>query len=73
MNRNIYRRIEVCYPVYDDKIKAEVLQLINLQLKDNVQAVILNSELQNTPIKPKAPLVQSQREIYEFLKGKQNG
>ncbi len=73
MNRNIYRRIEVCYPVYDDKIKAEVLQLIDLQLKDNVQAVILNSELQNTLIKPKAPLVQSQREIYEFLKGKQNG
>jgi polyphosphate kinase len=70
MNRNIYRRIEVCYPVYDADIKAEVLELINLQLQDNVQAVTLNRQLQNVPIEPKPPLVQSQRAIYEFLKGK---
>ncbi|WP_295718708.1 polyphosphate kinase 1 [Mucilaginibacter sp.] len=69
MNRNIYRRIEVCFPVYDEKIKAEILQIIDLQLKDNVQAVILNAQLQNINIDAKPPLVQSQREIYKFLSG----
>lgn len=69
MNRNIYRRIEVCFPVYDEKIKAEILQIIDLQLKDNVQAVILNAQLQNIIIDAKPPLVQSQREIHKFLSG----
>ncbi|KOS07995.1 polyphosphate kinase [Flavobacterium akiainvivens] len=32
MNRNIYRRIEVCFPVYEPHIKNELLQLIRLQL-----------------------------------------
>jgi polyphosphate kinase len=69
MNRNVYRRIEVCFPVYDEKIKAEILQIIDLQLKDNVQAVILNTQLQNINTDAKPPLVQSQREIYKFLSG----
>lgn len=34
MNRNIYRRVEVCFPVYDDNIKEGLLQLIDFQLKD---------------------------------------
>lgn len=68
MNRNIYRRIEVCFPVYDEKIKTEILQIIELQLKDNVQAVMLNKQLQNIAIEPKPPLVQSQRAVYDLLK-----
>jgi polyphosphate kinase len=72
MNRNIYRRIEVCFPVYNDNIKAEVLQLIDFQLKDNTQAVALDDELRNIKIKPVPPMVQSQKAIYEFLKSKLN-
>ena len=68
MNRNIYRRIEVCFPVYDEKIKTEILQIIEVQLKDNVQAVMLNKQLQNIEIEVKPPLVQSQRAIYDLLK-----
>jgi polyphosphate kinase len=68
MNRNIYNRIEVCFPVYDEQIKAQVLAIINLQLKDNVQAVTLNEKLENIKIKEGAPPVQSQLEIYKLLK-----
>jgi polyphosphate kinase len=71
MNRNIYRRIEVCFPVYDQNIKAEVMAIIDLQLKDNVQAVNLNDQLQNVIIQKEEPLIQSQREIYQFLEEKQ--
>lgn len=35
MNRNIYRRVEVCFPVYDDILKEELLQMIELQLNES--------------------------------------
>lgn len=70
MNRNIYRRVEVCFPVYDQQIKAEVMQIINLQLQDNVQAVTLNEQLENISIERKEPLVQSQNAIYKLLQEK---
>ncbi|MES2829324.1 MAG: polyphosphate kinase 1 [Bacteroidota bacterium] len=37
MNRNIYDRIEVCFPIYDQKIKVLLLKLIELQLADDEQ------------------------------------
>lgn len=40
MNRNIYSRIEVCFPVYDPEIRKMIKALINLQLNDNVQQSI---------------------------------
>jgi polyphosphate kinase len=70
MNRNIYRRIEVCFPVYDQNIKTEIMDIIDIQLKDNVQAVNLNQQLQNVIIEKHEPLVQSQRDIYKFLQEK---
>ena len=33
MNRNIYRRVEVCFPIYDETIKSEMLKLIEIQLE----------------------------------------
>lgn len=70
MNRNIYRRIEVCFPVYDEGIKNEMIAMIELQLQDNVQAVTLNEQLQNIRVDRTEPLVQSQRAIYELLQQK---
>jgi polyphosphate kinase len=67
MNRNIYRRIEVCFPVYDQEIRREITDIIDLQLKDNVQAVNLNDQLQNVEIERHEPLMQSQWAIYELL------
>jgi polyphosphate kinase len=68
MNRNIYRRIEVCFPVYDEQIKQEIITIINLQLQDNVQAVMLNEKLENEKIAIASPAIRSQQQIYEFLK-----
>lgn len=70
MNRNIYRRIEVCFPVYDEGIKNEIMAMIELQLNDNVKAVTLNEQLQNIRVHGTEPLVQSQRAIYELLQQK---
>jgi polyphosphate kinase len=34
MNRNIYRRVEVCFPVYDETLKNEILKLVEVQLEN---------------------------------------
>ncbi|RZK81950.1 MAG: polyphosphate kinase 1 [Pedobacter sp.] len=40
MNRNIYSRIEVCFPVYSATLKDMVQRLIDFQLGDNEQQTI---------------------------------
>jgi polyphosphate kinase len=69
MNRNIYHRIEVCFPVYDEAVKNEIIQIVDLQLQDNIQAVSLSDELKNVPVPKGEPVVQAQREIYRLLSG----
>ena len=67
MNRNIYSRIEVCFPVYDELIKKELKEIIQIQLSDNTQAVAINELLQNIPVKNDQQPVRSQEEIYHLL------
>lgn len=70
MNRNIYHRIEVCFPVYHEEIKQQVMKIIDLQLADDVQAVQLDENLQNIPVKSKDKGgIQAQKEIYNLLSG----
>ncbi|HET7003659.1 MAG TPA: polyphosphate kinase 1, partial [Puia sp.] len=67
MNRNIYHRIEVCFPIYDEEIRKTILQIIQLQLDDNTQAVMINDRMQNLPVSSGADSHQSQLEIYRLL------
>jgi len=59
MNRNIYRRIEVCFPIYDEQIKKELHEMINIQLADDYDP--LNGAFEDT---------RSQQKIYKYLSGK---
>lgn len=70
MNRNLYRRIEVCFPVYDPRWKAQLQQMIALQLEDNVQAVWIDAAQTNQPVEREYPLTRSQEAIYHWLAGK---
>ena len=67
MNRNIYHRIEVCFPILDPDLKMEMYRLIELQLKDNVQAVWIDQELNNVPVVMMKHLIRSQLEISNYL------
>lgn len=73
MNRNIYRRIEVCFPIFDEAIKVEIKSILKLQLNDNVKAVALNDKMINVPIVTKKEPLQSQYRIYQLLKDKTDG
>ncbi|WP_345948320.1 polyphosphate kinase 1 [Mucilaginibacter sp. PAMB04274] len=70
MNRNIYHRIEVCFPVYNADVKQEIMQLIDLQLQDNTQAVYIDTQLNNIPVMHNEPAVRSQQQIYALLQKK---
>ena len=47
MPRNLDRRIEVACPIYSPEIRAELKELLHIQLRDNTKARILDSELTN--------------------------
>lgn len=72
MDRNIYRRIEVCFPLYDPRLKEQIKTIIQLQLNDDVAAVVLDQQLQNKAIIPSENPVRSQEAIYDFLKTQGN-
>src|ERR1700742_2572545 len=52
MNRNIYRRIEVCFPVYEQALKDEISAIIRLQLADTLAAVEMDAHSENVAVDP---------------------
>ncbi len=67
MNRNIYRRIEVCFPVYDPKLKEQLTEIISLQWNDTMQAVLIDSALNNVVQDESGDGIRSQEAIYKLL------
>lgn len=69
MNRNIYHRIEVCFPILDANIKSEVLSILDLQAHDNTKAVELDDQINNTSINPSKEeiKIRSQMSIGQML------
>lgn len=64
MPRNLDRRVEIVFPVEDEKIKAEAIHVLDLEFKDNVKAHLLQAD--GTYVKPDKRgkvLVNSQSEF----------
>lgn len=70
MNRNVYNRIEVCFPIYDTAIKQEVVTLMNYFLGDDVQAVQIDPELKNIKKKAGRKPLRAQQAIYQMVSNK---
>ncbi|HET6995515.1 MAG TPA: phospholipase D-like domain-containing protein, partial [Chitinophagaceae bacterium] len=68
MNRNIYRRIEVCFPIFDEVIKKELKDIITIQLKDNVAAVDPAAQTNDATVSAPEEKIRSQEVIYQMLK-----
>lgn len=69
MNRNLHRRIEVCFPIYDPALQAQVKEIIRLQLSDNTNAAILNEEMKNVALRPQEgeTPVNAQAAIHSYV------
>ncbi len=69
MNRNLNRRIELGFPVYDENIKSEVMEILKLQLEDNTKARLLDSEHNNLPKTLQGgKKIRAQMDTYKLLK-----
>jgi len=68
MKRNLYRRIEVVFPIYDPEVKLEVRKLIDLQLKDNAKARLLDENHNNNHrLSKHGKKVRAQIDFYNWL------
>jgi polyphosphate kinase len=71
MVRNLSHRVETTFPIFDDNLKADIKDYIQIQLNDNVKARILDKELSNTYRKDSSDLaIRSQVETYYYIKRK---
>ena len=74
MTRNLDRRIEITCPIYDKDIQQEIKDMINIQLKDNVKARIINEKQDNPYLKSNSKRkLRSQIELYKYYQKKLKG
>ncbi|MCK4750795.1 MAG: RNA degradosome polyphosphate kinase, partial [Bacteroidales bacterium] len=71
MTRNLDHRIEVACPIYDPEIQKEIRDILEIQMRDNIKARIINETQDNryreTNVTRK---VQSQMELYKYYQKK---
>lgn len=69
MVRNLDHRVEAACPIFDNDIKKELLDILNIQLAENVKGRILDNDQENKYItkEKKKPEVRSQVAIYGYL------
>jgi polyphosphate kinase len=71
MKRNLSRRIETAFPIYDENIKQEIKDIIRIQFKDNTKARIIDKKQENRYKRtPDMIKHRAQYDTYEYLKFK---
>lgn len=70
MTRNLDHRVEAAVRIDNKKIKTELIDMLQIQLKDNVKARVLNNDLDNRYVENTKKPVRSQIELHHYLKRK---
>lgn len=70
MTRNLDYRIEAAAKITDKSLKKELKDILDIQLKDNVKARIIDKKLGNEYIRNDKKECRSQIETYNYLKAK---
>ncbi|HHQ4731506.1 polyphosphate kinase 1 [Aeromonas veronii] len=69
MSRNIDGRIEVGTPIYDERLKHRIMDILELQLSDTCKARVIDADQQNEYVKRgNRRKIRSQVAIYDYLK-----
>ena len=69
MSRNIDGRIEVGTPIYDERLKQRIMDILELQLSDTCKARVIDADQQNEYVKRgNRRKTRSQVAIYDYLK-----
>jgi polyphosphate kinase len=72
MHRNLFKRIECAFPIYDKTIQQEIRDIINIQLMDNCKARIIDSDYDNKfkPRETDETIHRAQYDTYAYIKNK---
>ncbi|MGH7598962.1 MAG: polyphosphate kinase 1, partial [bacterium] len=65
MPRNLDRRVEVAFPIYDPAIKQQVQEIIDIQLADNTKARVLLPDNTSVINRNDKPPLRAQEALYE--------
>ena len=69
MSRNMFRRVETCFPIENKKLRDRILQDLDYYLKDNTQAWVLQSDgsyLQQQPVEGEDPFIAQNELLKAF-------
>lgn len=67
MLRNLEHRVEATCPVWNEELKQELKDILNIQLQDNVKARWLDNQLSNEYVRTTKRKIRSQVETYNYL------
>jgi len=69
MSRNLDSRSEVAMPIYDEEVRKQIKDIINIQLSGNTKVRILDKKQENhyKKAKPGEKKVRAQDEVYNYL------
>ena len=68
MTRNIEKRVEVACPIYQDNLKKQVLDTLEITANDNVKTRLINSNMQNSFLINSKSNIRSQWYTYNYFK-----
>lgn len=71
MSRNLFNRIEVCFPIIDPVLKKELKDIIDIQLSDDTSAEFLSKDMEALAIQPSNG-IRAQEQIYSYCLNKNN-
>lgn len=67
MVRNLEHRVEATCPIWNEQLKQELKDILDIQLQDNVKARWLDNELSNEYVRTTKKKIRSQVETYSYL------
>jgi polyphosphate kinase len=67
LNRNLYHRIECAFPIENEEIKKQLIDILTLQMSDNVKARRIDCFLNDHMIDRNGKEIRAQKEIYKIL------
>ena len=68
MKRNLSRRVEIAFPIFDPSHRAEILHILELQWQDDTKARVMDAAQSNALFRPSTPRgVRAQFDTYRWL------
>ena len=68
MTRNIEKRVEVACPIYQEDLKNQILETLEITSNDNVKTRLINNEIQNYFVGNSNKKIRSQWDTYKYFK-----